>query len=51
MGLGGAAIGDSTSSKDEKKTVEGGGSSRHEKAEREVKISSPALEKDAAKAT
>jgi hypothetical protein len=41
----------STSFEDKKETTKGCGSSRHEKAERELKRSSLALEKDATEAT
>jgi hypothetical protein len=52
LGLGGAAFGGSTSSKeDEKKTAKGGRSSGHEKAKKELKESNLILEKDVVKAT
>jgi hypothetical protein len=52
LGLRGAAFGGSTSSEeDEKKTTKGGGSSGHEKAERDLKRSSPIHEKDVDEAT
>jgi hypothetical protein len=52
LGLGGAAFEGSTSSEeDEKKTVEGGRSSGHEKAEKELKEPNPILEKDAIEST
>jgi hypothetical protein len=52
LGLGGTTFRGSTCSKeDKKKTTEGGGSSRHEKAERELKRPSPVFEKDALEAT
>jgi hypothetical protein len=52
LGLEGASFWGSTSSEeDEKKAIEGGGPSGHEKAEKELKGSSPILEKDGAEAT